>query len=535
MPQDDPHHHRTLSRAVRTIFSVTLVSRLAGMVRDVVIGRIFGNTAVGSAFLAAFQIPNLFRRLFGEGALSAAFIPMYTEAEGDTTDPGAGPRFASLTLAILAAVTTGLTVLAEVIILVLLLLLPRDPERDLSLRLIMVMLPYMPLICTAAILAGMLQVHNRFGYASAGPLLLNAFVVVIGGYFLITGQLAHEEVAYVLGVATVLSGVTQCMWFARLLRPQFRWTSAYATAVPRARMLLRRFLPVALGLGTLQLNTFVDTLIAMYPIWVGATLFGFAYPLDEASNSVLSLTTRLYQFPLGVFGIAVATAVFPLLAKSAADPERFLAMLRRGLRLSLFIGIPATVGLFLIRRDVTFVMFSGGSTGFDARGAAKSAAVLAGHATGIWAYSLNHVFARAFYAKGDTMTPMKVAVVTVGVNFVLNLTLIWWLEEAGMAWATSLAAMVQCGILWHLVRRRTAPAGSRLLDAETGISVVKVVGASAIMGGGVYAVLAMLPVPTTWTMHLVALCASMVAGLVIFFGLTVPMRMRELGWLVKGK
>jgi putative peptidoglycan lipid II flippase len=535
MPHEDVHH-RTLVSGVRTIFSVTLLSRFAGMARDVMIGRIFGNTAVGSAFLAAFQFPNLFRRLFGEGALSAAFIPSYTEALRDADDPRAGDRLATLTLAILGSVTAALTVIGEVGLLILLLSLPRDPDRDLSLKLIMVVLPYMPLICAAAILAGILQVHGRYGPASAGPVMLNAFVVVVGGYFLVFDHQAGESIAFLMSAAIVLSGVTQCMWFLRVLRDHVKWTMDYAAATHRARLMLRRFVPVAIGLGTLQLNTFVDTLIAMYPIWVGATIFGAAYPLNEGSNSVLSLTTRLYQFPLGVFGIAVATAVFPLLARTADEPAAFVSMLRRGLRLSLFIGLPASVGLILIRRDITFVMFSGGKTGFDAVGAAKSAAVLFGHAVGIWAYSLNHVFARAFYAKGDTLTPMKVAMGTVAINFALNLTLIWPLAEAGMAWATSIAAMAQCVVLGMMLRRRLGDMGSTgtIADGETVSAGARIVMASAVMGAATYGAMRLVPAPVTWSEHLVSMVVGMGAGTAAYAGLAVLLRMRELKWLLGG-
>jgi putative peptidoglycan lipid II flippase len=533
MPHHD-QHHRTLSRGVRTIFSVTLVSRLAGLVRDVIMGRIFGDTAIGSAFLAAFQFPNLFRRLFGEGALSAAFIPAYTDSLNEPSDPRAADRLATLTLAILGVVTGLLTIVAELVLLILLVTLPANPDRGLSLRLIMVVLPYMPLICAAAILAGILQTHGRYAAASAGPVLLNAFVIVIGGYFLAVQRTADVAVAYILAVAIVLSGVTQCIWFMRLLRRHVRWTFDYAAAAPRARAMLRRFLPVAIGLGALQLNTFLDTVIAMYPIWVGPTLLGHDYPLHPGSNSIISLASRLYQFPLGVFGIAVATAVFPLLARTANDAPQFISTLRRGVRLSIFIGVPASIGLALIRRDITFVMFSGGHSGFTAAGAATAATVLLGHSAGNWAYSLNHVFARAFYARSDTRTPMKVALVAVLLNLILNLTLIWWLAEAGMAWATSIAAIVQCAILWLLLRRRLRD-HEPIADRDTLVAGAKVLLASAIMGAAVYGSLKLVPDPLTWQEHFIALAVGVIVGGVVYAAATAALRMNELGWLIKGQ
>lgn len=529
MPPEESHH-RTLARGVRTIFSVTLLSRFAGMVRDVIIGRIFGDTATGASFLAAFAIPNLFRRLFGEGALSAAFIPSYAEAIADQADPHAGRRLATLTLALLGCVTGALVVIAEIGLLITLLNLPRDPERDLSLKLIMVVLPYMPLICAAAILAGMLQVHGRYGAASAGPVLLNAFIVSVGGYFLIFNKTADASIASILIAAVVLSGVTQCLWFLRMLRPYFRWTFDYSAAGERARTMFRRFGPVAIGLGALQLNTFVDMLIAMYPIWVGDTILGTPYPLTAGSNSILSLTSRLYQFPLGVFGIAVATAVFPLLARTANEPANFISTLRRGIRLSLFIGVPASVGLALVRTDITYVLFAGGSTGFSDDGAARSASVLLGYAVGIWAYSLNHVFARAFYARGDTMTPMRVSLYVVGLNLALNLTLIWPLAEAGMAWGTSIAGMIQCAILALLLRRRLRELGP-LADAESRGAIGRIVAASLLMGAVVYGAMRLVGAPVGWSEHLVSLIVGTVAGAAAYLAFALALGMKELRWL----
>ncbi len=532
-----------LSRAVRAVSGMTLLSRLGGLVRDVLVGRIFGDTAVNSAFAAAFAIPNMFRRLFGEGALSAAFIPAYTQAQRE--DRATAAQLASMTLAVLGAVTSGLVVVAELALLAVLLLAPPDPERDLSLRLIMVMLPFMPLICMAAILSGMLQVHGRFAAASSGPLVLNAFIIVVGVVCLFTGQRAGETVAYAFGVATVLSGFTQAFWFWRLLRKQVAFTRAWSAARERGGAMLRKFVPVAIGLGTVQLNAFLDMLIAMYPLWVGATIFGVAYPIDAQGNGILSLTQRLYQFPLGVFGIAVATAVFPLLAKQANDPAHFASTLRRGLRLSLFIGLPASVGLVLVRYDLTSVLFEDFSkaartsgeavTGFTTQGAHRAAAVLLGFAPGVWAYSLNHVLTRAFYARGNTATPMRVAVVVVCVNLVLNCTLIWWFAEAGLAWGTSLAAMVQCGILaWLLERdlRRSGGGTAHITDGQTLGAMARVALAAGVMALAVGTLLWFWPQPPTWSGRAARLAGAAGLGMASYLGLALALRLHELRWLL---
>jgi putative peptidoglycan lipid II flippase len=514
------------------VASVTLLSRIGGLVREVIIGRIFGDKAVGSAFAFAFAIPNMFRRLLGEGALSAAFIPAYIEAR--RAGEGDAARLASLTIAALAAIASAITLVVEVVLLALLLLAPPTADRSLLLRLTMVMLPFMPLICIVAILAGMLQVHGRFAASSSGPLVLNTFMVVVGAYFLYTGQLAGRGVAYVLGVATVASAGTQLFWFLRLLRPYVNWTLKYREAVPRARAMFGKFIPVAIGMGTLQLNAFMDNLIATFALWYSPTLLGYAYPLDTGSNSILAAANRLYQFPLGVFGIAVATAAFPLLSRDAGNPAAFLHTLRRALRLSLFIGLPASVGLALVSRDVTAVMYSGGRTAFSAGGIARAGAVVVGFAPGIWAYSLTHVFTRAFYSLGDTRTPMKLAMCMVALNFVLNITLIWPLREAGLAWSTSISAMLQCVILAWLCRSLLRRSGGEapLVDAETRGSVVRTIFSTAAMAGAVIGLLRLFPAPATWTAHATALGVAAGAGIVAFVGAAVVLRAPELKWLL---
>ncbi|HCT45480.1 MAG TPA: murein biosynthesis integral membrane protein MurJ, partial [Phycisphaerales bacterium] len=176
--------------------------------------------------------------------------------------------------------------------------------------------------------------------------------------------------------------------------------------------------------------------------------------LDASSNAILFYAQRLYQFPLGVFGIAVATAAFPALSRVAGDSVRFGEMLTRGLRLSLFIGVPASVGLLLVGEALIRVLYSGGGDGFSEAGVSRASAVLAGYALAVWAYSLNQLLTRAFYARGDTRTPMTVALGMVGVNICLNLVLIWWLREAGLAWSTAVCAVGQTVLLLWMANRK---------------------------------------------------------------------------------
>lgn len=515
-----------LGAAVRVTALVTLASRFGGLARDMLVGLMFRDTALGSAFAFAFALPNLFRRLFGEGALSAAFIPEYTRAQ--QSDPESAGRLASLTLRWLGLVAGAIAVVGELVLLVLLVVLPADPERRTAILLLMTMLPFMPLICAAAIMAGMLQVHGRFGPASAGPLVLNAFIIVVGLYFVLTRQAAGEWAAYCIGIATTLSGVTQVCWFAKLLKPSVKWTRDTAAAEATGRVMMKKFVPVMIGAGTLQLNTFLDNLIATYTIWVGPMILGVAYPLDDRSGSVLALTARLYQFPLGVFGLAVATAVFPMLARHADNAGEFAKTLTRGVRLSLFISLPASVGLILVREDATAAL----APTFSDEGKARCAAVLLGFAPGVWAYAINHVLTRTFYARGDMRTPMRIAIAMVGVNLALNVSLIWWLREAGLAWATSSAAILQTLVLAMGLRKRGLGAGA--MDPAAWTAIGRMVIMCALMGAAVVGVRWAWPsgVGEGWWAIVWRLLGCVSAGGIVYVALSVLLKCPEPKWLL---
>ncbi len=519
-----------IGKDTRTVAGLTLVSRVFGLVRDLVTVRVFGDTAVGSAFAAAFAIPNMFRRLFGEGALSAAFLPEYTRMADD--DPGKADAFASLTIGLLAMVTGVITIVIELGLLAAVMFSSDDPDRAYSLKLVMVMLPFMPVICVAAILGGMLQSHGRFGPWAAAPILLNLCIIAAAVPFFFVENADAAAWAYPIGIAAVLSAVLQVVWSVWCLRGRVKWTRGVSQARVEAKAMLWRMVPVLIGLGTLQLNSFVDTVIAMYPNWVGPTVFGYDYPLDESSNAVLFYAQRLYQFPLGVFGIAVATAAFPALSRVAKDKERFSEMLRRGVRLSLYIGLPASVGLMIVGPSLIKVMYSGFGDGtgggFSDEGIVRASEVLMGYAIAVWAYSLNQLFTRAFYASGDTKTPMKIALVMVGFNVCLNVVLIWWLKEAGLAWSTAICAIGQTVGLVIAAKRKL---GLELLSGKTQAFVIIAVG-SVVMGAVLMGMVNIYSEPGSWGGQLVRVLMLTSVGAVVYGVWSIVMKMDELSWLI---
>ncbi|MBN8597489.1 MAG: murein biosynthesis integral membrane protein MurJ [Planctomycetes bacterium] len=513
-----------LAAAIRVVASLTLVSRLTGLVRDVLTAGLFGDTGVGSAFNAAFQIPNVFRRLFGEGALSAAFLPEYTTLRQTSKD--AADQLASLTLRALTLTTALIVVVAELALLGVLFFGNNNEERVLSIRLMMLMLPMMPMVCTTAILGGVLQSHGKFGPPAAAPVILNIMMIAAAFIPLIWKGIPKETSAYLVGTAAVIASVLQIAWSVAALRGLVRWTRVTTAARDSAKRVLGRFIPVLLGLGTLQLNTMMDTLIAMWPMLVGPTIFGIAVTLDDSSNSILSYTSRLYQFPLGVFGIAVATAVFPLLSRTAGHSVAFVDVLRRGVRLSLFIGVPASIGLVLVRDDLVHTMF----WRFSAEGLERSALVVACFAPAVWAYSLNHVLTRAFYARGDTVTPMRVAVAMVGANFTLNLILIWFLREAGLALSTGICSVAQALIVAWIARTKLE---ASVFDRATLVGAAKILAVAVLMGLAVWATVHWWPAPTNWRMHFTRLAAATLVGGTSYGILAFAVRLEELRWLVR--
>jgi putative peptidoglycan lipid II flippase len=250
-----------------------------------------------------------------------------------------------------------------------------------------------------------------------------------------------------------------------------------------------------------------------------------------------------------VFGVAIASAAFPLLARHAKEPDHFTDTLRRALRLALYIGVPATVGLSIVGADAISVLYGHGRTGWEGDAIARATAVLTGFSVGIWAYSVNQVLTRAFYAQGDTRTPMIVSLAMIAVNVTLNLTLIWipGVRESGLAWSTAISAVVQALVLGVVCSKmlRTIGAHQRMFDGRGMGAMAKVLGASAIMGGAVWMLLRWLPptspfkpgmlpavVTSDWAWQVVRVVLGTGVGGVVYLLLSRVMRMAEMQWLL---
>lgn len=541
---------------------LTLVSRMLGLVRDAVLAAVFGASMVLDAFLIGFIVPNLFRRLFGEGALTAAFIPRYTKLLKE--DPALARRFASLCVVVVAMLLAGITLVGEVALGVWLAHAENEKTTGV-LRLTMLMLPYMPMVCGVAFLGAILQVHRKFGPAAAAPVMLNVVMILaaLGGAVAFANAAGGRDwpLIQTVAISVLVAGVLQLFWLGGAVWRTAPLTAAFAGTGVHFRGMLWTMGPMVIGLGVFQINTLLDGLIA-YTLAASPdsaaqsfTFLGhrYDYPMESGAVTTLTLAQRLYQFPLGVFGIAIATAIFPALAHAAAQrnaggnhkliaaQERgvetsgpgdsagggrggaeFAAIFRRGLRLTLFIGLPASVGLVLVRVPLTRVFFEWNE--FTADDALRSAAVLMGYASAVWAYSLTHVTTKAFYAVDDAMTPLKVSGVMVAFNVALNLTLIWPLGVAGLAWSTAISAAAQSIVLIVLLRKHI----DRPVTPDVLRGVAWTAGLTALMAGAVGAVIGSVdPISLTKIQSLGVLGVCVGLGVAIMIGGAWLLKMPE--------
>jgi len=537
------------------VSALTLVSRFAGLGRDAVLAAALGLSVAADAFFIGFLVPNLFRRLFGEGALTAAFIPHYTDLL--ERDPALARRFATLTLTLLSVLLVGVTLVAEVVLWLIAARLDESHKASLAVYYTRLMLPYMPLICAVALVGGVLQVHKRFGPPAAAPLVLNG--VIVGAVLLATGLFSRDTaphtVATWVAVGVVIAGVLQLAWQAAVLLRVTGLSSSFRGCWPTMRAMLVMMGPMVVGLAVFQINALLDALIAFFfapGIGAGAsaqlTAFGqtFTAPLRNGDVAALNWSQRLYQFPLGVFGIAIATAIFPALsaaaakfnhaddaqpnarAKPRATSEEFAEIVRHGLRLTLFIGLPASVGLILVRVPLARAVFEhGGFTTDDAR---RVSVILAGYAASVWAYSMTHTLTRAFYALKDATTPLKVSACMVALNLTLNLTLIWPLGAAGLAWSTATSAAGQVALLLMLLRRRV----DKPIDRSVATSWARTALASAVMAGVLLPITWLIdPAALSWWASTGLLITLVVLGGAVVLGVGLFSNAEELRWLRK--
>ena len=521
---------RGLLSGARVTSLGTLASRVLGMVRDVVTAGLLGMSSGGimDAFVIAFRVPNLFRRLFGEGALTASYLPVLTARLEQ--DRAAAWRLASVTLTWLVIVLSGVVIVAEAICGLLWLLYADRPVVPLLLGLSAVMLPYMIFICVAAQIAATLHALSSFRAPAVVPIVLN--VCWIAAAVLIAPRFGDdkESQAYVLAGCVLVAGVLQvAVQLPALHRHGFRYRYDLAATRDDVRRIVTSMGPMMLGLAVTQINTLADSLIA-WALAVAPERSGtiawlpgeLEYPLEQGAAAAIYYGERMYQFPVGILGLAVATAIFPLLSRHAArgDRIRLGEDLTLGLRLVIYLALPATVGLVLLSEPITRLLFEHGKWTPD--DTPRTARMIAGYGLGVWAYCALPVVIRGYYAIGDRVTPVRVGLAMVALNLTLNLALVWPLKELGLALSTAACASVQLIVLTALFSRRSSPLAWKPLA----LTLLRTLPAAAVMAIAGYASLTAMSPGETFSDELLRVTITVAVCVAVFFLLT---------WLLGGR
>jgi putative peptidoglycan lipid II flippase len=498
-------------RSAGVVSACTLLSRVLGFVRDMLCARYFGASEVWDAFSVAFRAPNLFRRLFGEGALTAAFLPAFVERyDGGRPDEARGllnhlGTALALFLGGVALAGIGATYA-----------LPHDPKTAMMVPLLRIMLPYLPFICVAAILSAALNGMRHYFAPAFAPVVVN--LVLIGALFPAWRDIRTQAWAVALGgLVTLLFLMPPLAARGMPILPRLNLGD------PAFRGVLRKSLPIIFGLAPVQLNELVGSLIAQY------------FVPGHGAVSVLYYGNQLVQLPLALIGTAVATVVFPLFASPKED---FSDVFQKSLRFVLFLAVPATIGLMVLARPIVCLLFQHGDR-FGPAETDRTAWVTMCYAAGLWCYCANQIQVRAFYARGDTLTPVKVSALMVMLNLGLNLSLVFKLGERGISIANSATGFASFLVLNLLLQKRhgrDAGGTGGIADLKpVYVGFARSVAASAVMGAVAWGVYRLMGggLGDTIVRKAALVFIPIVAGIVVYLGLARLLGMDEARRLIR--
>ncbi|MDD3287830.1 MAG: murein biosynthesis integral membrane protein MurJ [Alphaproteobacteria bacterium] len=457
----------TFARSLFTVSGLTIVSRIGGFIRDTLTAMLLGAGPIADAYFVAQRLPNLFRSLFAEGAFSAAFVPLYS-AEEEKNGHNAAQTFAAEALALLLLILIPFSILVIIFMpLAIRVLAPGfhdDPEKyAFAVEFGRITFPYLVLISVTALQGGVLNARGIFGPAAATPIALN--IIMISA--LVLSKWLDLEVGKTLSWAMTLSGVVQMLWLS--------WSCRKAGAsIPlilpkfgkRACLLFKQVGPGAIGAGATQINLFISTVLAS--------------TLPTGAVSFLFYADRLNQLPLGIVGIAVATTLLPLLSRYVATGnERMIRhYMSRSIEFCLMLGLPATVGLIFAAQPIIQTLFEHGE--FSHVDSVETAKALMAYALGVPAFLLVKVLSADFFARQDTRTPVKIAILAMVVNVVFAIALLFPLQHIGIALANSIATWTNAIVLFIYIRKERGHIGDeqfwfrakRMLLSAAGMGVV---------------------------------------------------------------
>jgi putative peptidoglycan lipid II flippase len=454
----------SLFRSIATVGGFTMLSRITGLMREMMIAHYLGAGAVADAFFVAFRFPNLFRSLFAEGAFNSAFVPLFT---GKLTAEGQAQArlFAEQALAVLALWLTLFVAVMELAMpWAMLVLAPGfgdiPGKMDLAIQFSRICFPYLLFISLTSLQAGVLNSVGRFAAAAGTPVLLNlTSMAALWALVPYTATAGHA-----MAWGTFAAGIVQFGWLVFSVRAAgVPLLPRRPRLTPEVKLLVKRIVPGAVGAGVYQVNLVINTMIAS--------------TVANGAVSYLNYADRVNQLPLGVVGIAIGTALLPLLSRQlkSGDHDGAIESQNRAMEFGLLMTLPAAVALMTIAQPVIRVLFERGS--FGPTETAATAAALVAFAAGLPAYVLVKVLTPGFFAREDTSTPVRVAAATMALNVVLNLSLVSSLAHVGMALSTAIAAWFNVAALAFLLRRR----GYFAVDARLRAKAPRIIAASAAM------------------------------------------------------
>lgn len=418
----------------------TMTSRILGMVREIVYASFMSIGMVAGAFTFAFMIPNLFRRLLGEGALTASFIPIFKEKERTTSEAEMW-RAANAVISGLIVVATILIVLGIIGISIALAVHRFDEKTELMLHLLRIMFPYMLLVCLTAVFMSILNARGHFFIPASGAIVMN--VIMIASVYLLAPHMGAtlEKQIFALAIGVLVAGVAQAFFQLPWLRGEgfrYQWVSPWKE--PTVRRVIRQMIPGTIGIAAFQINIMTTQSIAF---WISPTIVASFY------NAV-----RLMELPQGVFGVSLATYLLPTLSGLAAEKkyDEYRSTLNQAIDHLVFINLLASILLLILAEPIIRLLFQHGL--FDQLATRKVAWALECLSPGLLAFSLVNILARAFYALGDTKTPMQVSIFCLVLNLILALCLIWHFEQGGLGMANSISAWFNVSLLFYALRRK---------------------------------------------------------------------------------
>ena len=495
--------NRRVARAAGVVGLATMLSRIFGFLRDMVVAAFFGAGLTTDAFFIAFRIPNMLRRLLGEGSLTVSFVPVFTEYLKNKTREDAYElaNVAFTTLSIILVVISLAGVLFSPFIVTLQVpgwYIKHPDHYHLTVFLNRLMFPYIFFIALVALCMGILNSLRHFAAPALSPVILNICMILAA---LLLRDLFQEPIT-ALAVGVMIGGVLQLamQWpflvkFGLKLKPNFNFRH------PGLKQIGLLFFPAAFGASVYQIN-----------VWVSGILASF---LPTGSVSYLYYADRIVELPLGVFAIAIGTAALPSFSEQVAkgDFHELKGTINFSLRLILFVTIPATVALIVLRVPIISVLFQRGA--FDIQSTFLTAQALLCYALGLWAFSVIRVIVSAFYSLQDSKTPMKAGIVAFVVNVICSIILMYPLKHSGLALATSIATAVNVIMLTVVLKRRIGV----FLDQEFYKSVFNIFLSSFAMWGVIILIGTFLPWSDEGPLNerLLHLMFSVFAGMATFF------------------